>query len=367
MHYAAFIGEMRVIKALLRAGAEAQLEVCEKKHGLTPQELMEQLANGEEGVERYKRLRVHRFLMEIYGMGDWQKEWFNGKFLRLSLSKGPYYGYQLLLTTAYVFAVFFAQPYFYYYYLSVSTKHWTFWTISFYIAFCLHLMIWLRLVIADPGFLPGKASYLSREFQDIAEGNEEIPSHQMLCVTCKILRPIRSKHCIVANKCVDRFDHFSPIINKPVGRRNYLYFLGFLVSAAYESLSINVLYGAYLVNQNEGQTYWQGLYNNIFLTIIFVLYASHFMIAFRWTLGHMDYIRLGMTGNEALNAYRYSYLSHPQHGTVYNPYEKENFNEAFTDIYNDCDKDVKELLEDLHKTTKDLQIQSRKGGKVESV
>ena len=212
-------------------------------------------------------------------------------------------------------------------------------------------------------FLPGKATSLSREFQDIAEGKEEIPPHQMLCVTCKILRPIRSKHCIVTNKCVDRFDHFSPIINKPIGRRNYLYFLGFLVSAAYESLSINVLYGAYVVNQNGGQSYWQGLYNNMFLTIVFVLYALHFMFAFRWTLGHIDYIRLGMTGNEALNAYRYSYLSHPEHGTVYNPYEKETFNEAFTDIYNDCNKDVKDLLEDLNKTTKDLKIQSRNGGK----
>ena len=89
MHYAAFIGEMRVIKALLRAGAETQLEVCEKKHGLTPPELMEQLANGEQGVERYKRLRVHGYLVGIYGIGDWHKDWFEGKFLRLSLSKDP--------------------------------------------------------------------------------------------------------------------------------------------------------------------------------------------------------------------------------------------------------------------------------------
>ena len=57
-------------------------------------------------------------------------------------------------------------------------------------------------------------------------------------------------------------------------------------------------------------------------------------------------------------------MSHPEHGTVYNPYEKETFNEAFTDIYNDCNKDVKDLLDDLKKTTKDLKLQSRNGGKV---
>ena len=130
---------------------------------------MEQLANGEQGVERYKRLRVHGYLMGIYGIGDWQKDWFEGKFLRLSLSKGPYYGFQFLLTGAYVFAVFFAQPYLYYYFLSESTRHWMFWTVSFYIAFGLHLIVWIRLAVGDPGFLPGKATYLSREFQDIAE------------------------------------------------------------------------------------------------------------------------------------------------------------------------------------------------------
>ena len=188
---------------------------------------------------------------------------------------------QFLLTGAYVFAVFFAQPYLYYYFLSVSTRHWTFWTVSFYIAFCLHLVVWLRLAVGDPGFLPGKATYLSREFQDIAEGKEEIPPHQMLCVTCKILRPIRSKHCIVTNKCVDRFDHFSPIINKPIGRRKYLYFLGFLVSAAYNATL--TFFTSTLVNQNGGQTYWQDFTITCFNYRFCALW--HFISA---RAGHLD-------------------------------------------------------------------------------
>ena len=31
-----------------------------------------------------------------------------------------------------------------------------------------------------------------------------------LCVTCRVVRPLRAKHCAVSDRCVHMFDHFCP-------------------------------------------------------------------------------------------------------------------------------------------------------------
>jgi len=41
-----------------------------------------------------------------------------------------------------------------------------------------------------------------------------------LCHTCRLVRPLRAKHCRVMNRCVKHFDHYCPYIYNDVGYRN---------------------------------------------------------------------------------------------------------------------------------------------------
>ena len=36
-----------------------------------------------------------------------------------------------------------------------------------------------------------------------------------LCVSCKIVRPLRAKHCSVSDRCVELFDHYCPWVSIP--------------------------------------------------------------------------------------------------------------------------------------------------------
>ena len=49
------------------------------------------------------------------------------------------------------------------------------------------------------------------------------------CFSCNIVRPLRTSHCHVCNRCVLRFDHHCVWFGKCIGEYNYALFLWFLV------------------------------------------------------------------------------------------------------------------------------------------
>jgi hypothetical protein len=104
----------------------------------------------------------------------------------------------------------------------------------------LGLFFMYRTATRDPGVLrvglegrrPGGASDSSE-----AASRLDLPAlwagnWGALCVTCKLVRPLGTKHCAVLNKCVARFDHFCPWVGNTVGKLNHRDFAAFLLFEA---------------------------------------------------------------------------------------------------------------------------------------
>lgn len=50
------------------------------------------------------------------------------------------------------------------------------------------------------------------------------------CTTCKILKPLRTRHCRYCNNCIQLYDHHCVWIGTCIGVRNYRFFLMFITS-----------------------------------------------------------------------------------------------------------------------------------------
>jgi len=53
---------------------------------------------------------------------------------------------------------------------------------------------------------------------------------ESICPDCESIKSLRSRHCSICNKCVERYDHHCPWINNCVGTRNHGPFYGFVLS-----------------------------------------------------------------------------------------------------------------------------------------
>lgn len=135
-------------------------------------------------------------------------------------------------------------------------------------------------------------------------------SQQQLCHTCHILRPLRSKHCRDARRCVLLFDHHCPFVGNTVGLNNYKWFYLTLLFMTLACLGFGITLTIYLQRQFSWFICIFGIY-----LCLFILPAGG-MLCY-----HTQLTMVNLTTNEHINVSRYKYLQN-DHGGFRNPFFK---------------------------------------------
>lgn len=90
--------------------------------------------------------------------------------------------------------------------------------------FFLSMIFYLISNCSDPG-------YVQRHFGiiDLLQvGHDRNIDLENFCFYCKIIKSTRTFHCMICNRCVEKFDHHCIYINNCLGYRNHKYFILFL-------------------------------------------------------------------------------------------------------------------------------------------
>ncbi|XP_011030252.1 PREDICTED: probable protein S-acyltransferase 23 [Populus euphratica] len=193
------------------------------------------------------------------------------------------------------------------------------------------IIMFYRCSSKDPGFIK-RLGDLNKDTDsedpllniDLNNSSVWTGNWSQLCPTCKIIRPVRSKHCPTCKRCVEQFDHHCPWISNCVGKRNkrdFFIFICLATSASFlagiiavqrvwkaaQSLHIEESWIRYVVVHHPG------------VVAFLVLDVIVFIAATTLTTAQASQIARNITTNELANAIRYGYLRGPD-GRFRNPY-----------------------------------------------
>ena len=124
--------------------------------------------------------------------------------------------------------------------------------ILFYLALLVTTLFWNLTACTDPGIIPRRA-FLEHTQPPRAHNFLQNPEENArACSTCRIFRPRRASHCSVCGNCVEVFDHHCPFVNNCIGKRNYRFFMLFILGVFCSIASATVNLIVYFVSRGDG-------------------------------------------------------------------------------------------------------------------
>lgn len=323
LHWAALRGNLEVCTVLVQAGTKQDLLVLDST-GCTPAQL---------AADKSHR-QVALFLSNARNVYDarWDADGKRGRLFRLGLAP-VLWAIILVLIAMFATGVILSptMPL-----VTASTAAWGWIAVSFAVG---GLYLLYKATTVDPGYVvaTGQGSKQAQEGHDLeaplvqARGAYDHAAlwagqWSLLCPTCRIVRPVRSKHCSVCNRCVEQFDHHCPWISNCVGKRNKWYFFVFLCVEMVAMVGTFLVALHRLMMDESAPGYLGPWLKHVAIrhggSLAFLL-GDGFMLLSVFTLCSLQALQIArnITTNEMANVNRYQYLKGPD-GRFFNPYDR---------------------------------------------
>ncbi|KAM0031081.1 putative protein S-acyltransferase [Helianthus debilis subsp. tardiflorus] len=211
------------------------------------------------------------------------------------------------------------------------------------------LILFSRCSRKDPGFIKANRNDSKDTTDnepllkiDIPEPALLAGNWSQLCATCKIVRPLRAKHCSTCERCVEQFDHHCPWVSNCVGKKNKWDFVGFLVLEVFAMALTGVVALTRIVTDplapSSFGAWFQHVGNQHVGVLLFLVSDfSLFIGVAALTIMQISQVGRNITTNEMANMMRYNYLRGPE-GRFRNPYDhgcKKNCSDFLINGYNE--------------------------------
>ncbi|KAF5444255.1 hypothetical protein F2P56_036743 [Juglans regia] len=315
LHWAAIRGNVEACTVLVHAGTKQELMVKDNA-GFTPVQLASD--------------KGHRHVAGFLSNAQWahSNHWVD----RLCCGKMADIGYApILFSIIIILLVLFtntvlAAPNLTKVTAVVGLWGWT--TVSLAVG---SLIMFYRCSSKDPGYVKRQGDVGShKDTEDLLlnidlEGSPIWTGNwSQLCPTCKIIRPVRSKHCPTCKRCVEQFDHHCPWISNCVGKRNKRDFFVFICLAALTSflaaaIAIQRIWTSIPALPTEETWIHHVVFQNPGVVAFLLMDIIVLLAATILTTSQASQIARNITTNELANAIRYGYLRGPD-GRFHNPY-----------------------------------------------
>ncbi|PKA46899.1 putative S-acyltransferase [Apostasia shenzhenica] len=337
LHWAAIRGNAEACNVLVLAGTKQELTVRDKS-GFTPTQLAADRGHRQAAFVLSNATRVNGIFC---GVGL-----LNGRLAKIGYAP-ILVAFAITLIVLFINSVLTA-PNFTKVTAVVGLWGWTGVSLAF-----ASLLMFYRCSSKDPGYIKPRTQGASRDegvddaLMSIDPYNSPIwtGNWSQLCPTCKIIRPLRSKHCPACKHCVEQFDHHCPWISNCVGKKNRWDFFVFLCLGSLTSFlgAVVTIYRMWTVSPVKPSS--QRWFHHMLIVhpgaVAFVVMDSILLAGtLALTIAQASQIARNITTNEVANSGRYSYLRGPE-GRFRNPYNhgcKKNCTDFLIQGYSNDDE-----------------------------